>query len=80
MAVSQQALVDAVRGIQVPGLQGSLLELRMIAELDVSATNVRVVLCSADPNYAHRAELTRLIEQRLAPLSGGLPLEVSWKA
>jgi len=44
MAVSQQALVDAVRGIQVPGLQGSVLELRMISELDVTPGAVRVVL------------------------------------
>src|SRR5262245_31323141 len=79
MAVSQQALLDALRGLQVPGLQGSLLELRMIAELDVSATGVRVLLCS-DPGYPHQAELARLVEQRLAPLAAGLPLEVSWKA
>jgi ATP-binding protein involved in chromosome partitioning len=79
MTVSQQALLDAVRGIQVPGLQGSLLELRMISELDVTATGVRVVLASADPKYAHKPELARLIEQKLAPLTSGLPLEVAWK-
>jgi ATP-binding protein involved in chromosome partitioning len=80
MAVSQQTLVDALRGISVPGLQGSVLELRMIAELDVGATSVRVVLCAADPAYPHRAELVRLVEQRLQPLSEGLALEISWKA
>ncbi|HEU4579062.1 MAG TPA: Mrp/NBP35 family ATP-binding protein [Polyangiaceae bacterium] len=80
MAVSQQALVDAVRGIQVPGLQGSVLELRMISELEVTPSAVRVVLCSADPAYPHKDELKRLVEQRLAPLSAGLPLEITWKA
>src|SRR6185436_11487048 len=79
MPVSQQALLDAVRGVQVPGLQGSLLELRMISELDVSAAGVRVVLASADPKYAHKTELLRLVEQKLAPLTAGLALEVAWK-
>src|SRR5262245_51420757 len=79
MVVSQQALLDALRGLPVPGLQGSLLELRMIAELDVSPAGVRVLLC-ADAGYPHQAELTRLVEQRLAPVAAGLPLEVGWKA
>src|SRR6185436_947433 len=80
MAVSQQALLDAVRGIQVPGLQVSLLELRMISELDVTPTGVRVLLASAVPSYPHQAELARLVEQKLAPLTAGLPLEVAWKS
>lgn len=80
MAVSQQTLVDALRGISVPGLQGSVLDLRMVAELDVGPASVRVVLCAADPAYPHRAELARLVEQRLQPLSEGLALEISWKA
>src|SRR5688572_31212889 len=79
MAVSQQTLVDALRGVSVPGLQGSLLELRMVAELDVGASSVRVVLCAPDPAYAHKTELARLVEQRLAPLSGELQVAVSWK-
>ncbi|HKO91872.1 MAG TPA: iron-sulfur cluster assembly protein, partial [Polyangiaceae bacterium] len=80
MAVSKQTLLDAVRGISVPGLQGSLLDLRMITELDVDAAGVRVVLASPDPGYAQRAELAALVQQRLGAVSAGLPVVVTWKA
>jgi ATP-binding protein involved in chromosome partitioning len=78
MAISQQAVLDALRGLQVPDLKGSLLDLRMIAELEVSSDSVRLVL-DAGAGYAHKAELARLVEQRLAPVAAGLPVEVAWK-
>jgi len=79
MAVSKQTLLDAIRGIPVPGLQGSLLELRMVVELEVDAAGVRMVLSSADPAYPQRAELAALAEQRLSSVSEGLPVAVTWK-
>jgi len=80
MAISKQALVDAVQSIQVPGLTGSLLDLRMIAELDVAPAGVRVVLVSAEGDYPHKQQLGDLLRQRLAPLVQGLPIELTWKA
>ncbi len=79
MAASKQAILDAVGGIAAPGLSGSLLDQRMIVELEASATEVRLVLSSADPSYPHKSELTEAIRQRLSALSPKARLEISWK-
>jgi ATP-binding protein involved in chromosome partitioning len=78
MAVSKQALLDAARSIDVPGRTGSLLELRMIAELDVTPNGVRVVLTAA-PDYAERDQLAERVRQRLGAVAQGAPIEVVWK-
>ncbi len=80
MAVSKQSLLDAIEKIQVPGLSGSLLTLRMLSELDVTADAVRLVLVSPDPAYAHAEPLIASLRQRLEPLSGGLSVDISWRA
>ena len=80
MAVSKQALLEVVASIEVPGLQGSLLDLRMITELDVSPAAVRVVLVSPDPTYPHKEELAEAVRARLTAAAKGPPVEVSWKA
>lgn len=80
MAVSKQALVDAVRNIPVPGLAGSLLDLRMVAEIDVTDAAVRVVLAAEDPAYPHKRELAEAVQKSLAAVSRGLPVDVQWKA
>jgi ATP-binding protein involved in chromosome partitioning len=79
MAVSKQALLDAVRTIDVPGLTGSLLELRMITELDVTKDGVRVVLTAEAPDYAHKDQLSARLRERLASVAQGLAVEVLWK-
>src|SRR4051812_39894902 len=78
MAVSKQALLDAVRSIDVPGLTGSLLELRMITELDVAPEGVRVVLTAAAPDYPHKEQLAALVRERLGAVAS-MPVEVLWK-
>jgi ATP-binding protein involved in chromosome partitioning len=78
MAVSKQALLDALRSVDVPGHSGSLLDLRMIAELDAAAEGVRLVLTSP-PDYPQRAELAATVRERLASVASGVPIEVSWK-
>ena len=80
MAVSKQALLDAMRSIDVPGLNGSLLELRMIAELDVAPTGVRVVLARVTPDYPHEDELAAKLREQLSTVAAGTPVEVVWKA
>lgn len=80
MAVSKQALLDALRSIDVPGLSGSLLELRMIAELDVAPTGVRVVLARVTPDYPHEDELAAKLREQLSTVAAGTPVEVVWKA
>src|SRR5262245_18828505 len=80
MAVSKQALVDAVRNISVPGLSGSLLDLRMVSELDVTDDGVRIVLAAPDAGYAHERELADTVQKSLAAVSRGLPVNVQWKA
>jgi hypothetical protein len=64
MAISKQAIVDAVKAVRVPGQEGSLLDSRMITELDVTPTEVRVVLASDDPNYPHKAEVAESLQKR----------------
>jgi ATP-binding protein involved in chromosome partitioning len=78
MAVSKQALLDAARSIDVPGLTGTLLELRMITELEVTPSGVRVVLVAA-PDYAHKDALARLVRERLGAVAQAAPIEVVWK-
>jgi ATP-binding protein involved in chromosome partitioning len=78
MAVSKQALLDALRSVDVPGLSGSLVDLRMIAELDVTDSGVRVVLTSA-ADYPQRSELTAAVRGRLGSVASSLPVEVTWK-
>ncbi len=80
MAVSKQALVDAVRNVSVPGLAGSLLDLRMLSELDVTDAGIRVVLVAQDESYAHKQELADAVKKSLAAASRGLAVEVQWKA
>jgi ATP-binding protein involved in chromosome partitioning len=80
MAVSKQALLDAVRSIEVPGLTGSLLDLRMITELEVEPSGIRVVLTAAAPDYPHRDQLANTVRERFAALAKGAPVEVVWKA
>ncbi len=79
MAVSKQALLEALGKIQVPGLTGSLLDLRMVNELDVTPSDVRLVLASADPSYPHKAELAEAARKRLEEVSKGAAVEVTWK-
>jgi ATP-binding protein involved in chromosome partitioning len=79
MAVSKQALLDAVRSIDVPGLTGSLLDLRMITELDVEPSGIRVVLTAAAPDYPHKEQLATTLRERFAALAKGTPVEVVWK-
>jgi ATP-binding protein involved in chromosome partitioning len=78
MAVSKQALLDAVRNVEVPGLTGSLLDQRMLVELDVTPSGVLAVLASA-AGYAHKAELSAAVRQRLAAVAQGAAIEVVWK-
>jgi len=78
MAVSKQVLLDAVRAVEVPGLSGSLLDQRMLAELDVTPDGVRAVLASPS-GYAHRAELTAAVRERLTAVAKGSAVEVVWK-
>lgn len=79
MAVTQQALVEALGKITVPGAAGSLLELRMVSELDVTEAGVRVVLCAPRADYPHQSEVTAAVSSHLAALSGGIPVEITWK-
>ena len=78
MAVSKQALLEAVRSMDVPGRSGSLLDLRMLAELDVTPSGVRAVLVS-ESDYPHRQELARALRERLAQVAKDGPVEVVWK-
>ena len=80
MAVSKQALLDAVRSVEVPGLTGTLLELRMITELEVEPPGVRVVLTSPTPDYPHRDALASALRARLSEVAQGSPVEVLWRA
>jgi ATP-binding protein involved in chromosome partitioning len=77
MAVSKQALLDALGSIDVPGLSGSLIDLRMITELDATPAGVRVVLTSAS-DYPQRSALTAAVRDRLAGVAPGVPVEVAW--
>lgn len=79
MAVSKQALLDALGSIDVPGLTGTLLGLRMLAELDATPAGVRVVLASATPDYPHKDELAGSVRERLGAVAKGAPVEVVWK-
>src|SRR5262245_7799706 len=80
MAVSKQALLDAVGSIEVPGLSGTLLEQRMLAELEATPAGVRVVLASPTPDYPHREPLATAVRERLGAVAKGAPVEVTWKA
>jgi ATP-binding protein involved in chromosome partitioning len=83
MAVSQQALLEAVRNIEVPGVSGTLLDLRMLVELDATPAGVRLVLCSPQSDQplaeTQKEQLGRSIRERLSPLTKGLPIEILWK-
>ena len=83
MAVSKQALLDALRKIDVPGLSGSLLDLRMISELDVAPEGVRVVLTADAREYAvgdpRRQQLAAVVRERLGAVAAGTPVDVVWK-
>ena len=78
MAVSKQVLLDAVRAVEVPGLPGSLLDQRMLAELDVTPAGVRAVLASPS-GYAHRDQLLANVRERLVAVAQGIAVEVVWK-
>lgn len=79
MAVSKQTLIDALRGVAAPGLEGSILDQRLVADLDVSDELVRVVLCVPEPSYPHRQELGEAVRRCLAAAASGRQVEVTWK-
>ena len=78
MAFSKQVLLDAVRAVEVPGLPGSLLDQRMLAELDVTPAGVRAVLASPS-GYAHRDQLLASVRERLVAVAQGSAVDVVWK-
>jgi ATP-binding protein involved in chromosome partitioning len=80
MAVFKQALVEVLRTLTLPGISGTLLDRRMVVDLDVTPAAVRLVLCSPEPGYAQQSEATEQIRAGLARVVGELPLEIVWKA
>ena len=76
MALTPDAVLDALRPVQDPEIQRSIVDLDMVRGIAVDDGVVRVGVALTVPGCPLRAEITRRVTEAIAPLAGVTSVDV----